>query len=290
MKIHCPTGMIVEARPWSLDDMGEMAIRASQPNVGDDLIVDAVTRQHVATVDPGPYPFVQAGDTHFDWKRVLKADLIWALYRIRAGSFPVYPDLGLDGEDYTFDFRCPDPSCDGHHKPDVHKIRLCDLQVRALPASSFEIMRSGKSFETKVAGKLVRWVLATSALDAPLREHVKRERKRTQNPKRPSTLAEDLAAQITWIEDVNGSDRDLGARAKWLGALSIGDWAHLRDEIIRAAPLVRNKADVTCEECGRVTPIPVPLFGTFFSPKDPAESILDAEEKATTTEAPRPSP
>lgn len=296
MREELPSGLVVELRPWSLGDMGDMAIRASQPNAGDELLLDAVARQHVETIDPGPYTFVQVGDAHFDWKGILKADVLWALYRIRAASFPDDPAHGLTGEDYTFDYRCPDVSCDGHKVPTTKTVRLCDLKVRKLPVASLAVMRSGASFETKVAGKTVKYVLPTFTLDAPLREHLKKERKASHNPKRPTTPAENIASQVTYIEGVKASERDLGARAKWLGALGAPDWAPFRDQLTKAGPVIGNKVDATCDTCGRVTTMNLPLEPSFFAPQDRSEELLEevgAEEerggeKETTTETPTP--
>jgi len=123
----------------------------------------------------------------------------------------------------------------------------------------------------------VKFVLSTMALDAPLRAYIKRERKRTNNPHRPITPAENLAAQITYIEGVKGSEADLAARAKWLGALGAPDWVPLRDAIIKAAPIVGTKTDAICDVCGRVTTIPFPLGASFFAPTDPSDSLLDEE-------------
>ena len=269
--------------------MGEMAIRASQPNVGEDLILDAVARQHVRTADPGPYPFVQLGDAHFTWSGMLKVDVLWSLYRLRAGSFPDDPEHGLTSEDYTFEHRCGDTACDGHKVPSVQRVRLCDLKQRKLPASSFATMRGGGSFETKVDGKVVKFVLPTFALDAPLREHLKKERKKANNPRRPVTPAEQIAAQLTFIEGVKNSDKDLGARAKWLAGLTAHQWVPLRDTITKAAPFVGNKVDATCDVCGRVEELGLPLVPSFFAPPDRSEELLDqAEEKTEPMETTSP--
>ena len=281
MRVELPSGMTLEMRPWSLGDMGEMAIRASQPNAGDALLFDAVSYQHVETIDPGPYPSVQVGDAKFDWARILKADVLWALYRIRAASFPDDPAHGLTGEDYQFPYRCPDPACEGHKIETTKTVRLCDLRVRKLPSASAAVMRSGASFETRVAGRVVKYVLPTFALDAPLREHLKRERKATRNPKRPTTPAEDLASQVVFIEGVKNSDKDLAVRAKWLGALSVHDWAPFRDELIRAAPVIGNRIDSVCDVCGRVTTSGLPLAQGFFAPLDRSEELLEEDEAET---------
>jgi hypothetical protein len=290
VRIECPSGLVIEARPWSLGDMGEMAIRASQSNQGDDLILDAVARQHASTVDPGPYAWIQAGDAHFAWTNVLKVDVLWSLYRLRAGSFPDDPEHGLTGEDYTYPFRCTNTECDGHKTESVQRVRLCDLKMRKLPASSAVVMQSGASFETKVACRVVKYVLPTFAIDAPLREYLKKERKTSGNPRRPVTPAEQIAAQVTFIEGVKNSDRDIGARAKWLGALEAFQWVPFRDTLTAAAPIIGNKTDATCDSCGRVTTIGLPLAPTFFAPPDRSEALLDEagaeeekEEKEETT-------
>jgi hypothetical protein len=277
MRIDCPSGLVIEARPWSLGDMGEMAIRAAQPNVGEELLVDAVARQHVTTVDPGPYNFVLPGAAKPDWMKVLKVDVLWALYRLRAGSFPDDPETGLTGDDYTFDYRCPDTACDGHKVVSVQRVKLSELKTRKLPAASFAVVKSGASFETTVAGKRIKFVLPSFAIDAPLREHLKRERKKTSNPRRMTTPAENLAAQIVDIEDVKAADRDLAARATWLGALTAPEWVPLRDAITKAAPSLDNKIDVSCDACGRTTTIGLPLSPGFFVPEERMEEPQDQD-------------
>jgi hypothetical protein len=281
MRVECPSGMVVEMRPWSLADMGNMAIRAESATADDDtLILDAVSRQHVATIDPGPYPSILVGDAHFDWKGVLKADVLWGLYRVRAGSFPSDPDHGLTGEDYTFEHRCPNPQCDGHKTPSVQRVRLCDLRVRKLPATSAEVMKSGRSFELTVAGRLVKYQLPTFAIDGPLRAYLKKVRKTEKNPKRPLTPAEMLASQVTYIEGVNGSEADLASRARWLGTLTAFDWLPIRDAIAKAAPFIDNKVNSVCDTCRGVTTTGLPLLEAFWVPPDRSEELLDAEEEA----------
>jgi hypothetical protein len=281
MQVELPSGLVVEMRPWSLEDMGAMAIRAANAREEDALVLDAVAHQHVATIDSGPYVFVQPGDVHFDWKSIMKVDVLWALYRTRVASFPDQPKFGLTSEDYTFEYRCPDTTCEGQKRLSIQKVRLCDLKVRKLPAASAVVMRSSKSFEVMVAGKLVKYVLPTFALDAPLREHVKREKKRTKDPRRPTTPAESIAAQVTFIEGVKASDRDLAARAKWLGGLMASEWVPLRDAITESAAFVGNRVDARCDVCGRVTTMGLPLGPTFFAPADRSEELLDeaAEEE-----------
>lgn len=276
MRIDCPSGLAFEAREWTLGDMEAMA-REAESDLDEEGIAAILRRAWTRTLDRGPYPFIDSMTAGYDWKRVLKADIVWALYRLRAGSFPDNEELGTTGEDYDFPTECP------HHKKPHEfqwRVKLSDIPVRALPDSSKVVMLGGQTLEAKTAdGRSVRYRLPTLEIDAELLEY--RKQKKIKTPARPSDY---FGAQATQIEGLKS--QDIAQRIKFFSDLPAKQFVPLRDQMSRAGCHVVALVSPTCPECGRTREVPLPLTPAFFMPRDPMSMAPEAEKaKASEDEA-----
>lgn len=278
MRIDCPSGLAFEAREWTLGDMEAMA-REAESDLDEEGLAAILRRAWTRTIDAGPYPFIDKMDVGFEWKRILKADIIWALYRLRAGSFPDDEERGTTGDDYDFQVECQ------AHKVPVEyqwQIKLSDIQVRALPDSSRVTMLSGRPLEAKTTdGRKVNFRLPTLEIDAELIEY--RKQKKIKSPPKPSDY---FGAQTTFIEGLK-SPQDIEKRIKFFSDLPAKQFVPLRDAMSRAGCHVLATVMPTCPECGRKREVRLPLTPAFFMPRDPMslDPIVEEASEEEDTQA-----
>lgn len=283
-----PSGLEIEFREWELDDMWRWAKRAEDGGSEDDVLAEATVPTLVKVVDPGPYGFLKEGATAIDPQRLLKVDVRWWLYRARAASHPDDPARKLTGEDYVFDWEC---QRDKKHAVEPRKVRLCDLRVKPLPASSLEHLKSGKSLTAKLpSGDVVSFVLPTVGIDKPMRrlmaERTKalRQKQKGARPVQP-TLPEAVACQIERISSL-GENQSFERKAEYIGKLKLREWEVLKKALQEASPAVKQTVDCPCDECGHVSEVSLPLTPGFFGPSSTEEAMADepkGEPKATET-------
>lgn len=263
--ITCPSGLVFEVRRWKLKDMEAMARDAQSGTLDEEAIANIVKAAWKRTIDRGPYRFIEPGEVGFDWKRLFKADIMWALYRLRAESFPANPERGWTGEHYTFDSEC------GAHPVPVKSpqvIRLCDLRMRPLPDSSRVLMLEGQPFKTKTPdGREISFRAPTLEVDAELRTHLKRMKRKAD----PSDF---FGAQTTRIE---GEGTDIASRIRFFAEMDLVDFIPVRDAMSRAACHVISVVNAVCTECGRNREVSLPLAPGFFMPPDPMRESPEEE-------------
>jgi hypothetical protein len=281
-----PSGLTIAHREWKFKDMRRWAKVAQDGGKNDDLLVEASVSTLESVIDPGPYAFLGKRTTVIDASRLLKKDVLWWVYRVRAASFPEDPKHGLTGEDYVFDWTC---HVDKKHVVAPKAIKLCDLRVKPLPEASVEHVRTGKDFTHKMpGGEVVSFVLPTVGIDKPLDQLTKRrttELRRTQKGAKAvePTMAEIVACQVTRVSSL-GENQSLERRAEYIDDLSIREWASLKNAITAAAPEIYQTVDCICDECGAKTEVRLPLTPGFFFPTEEEEAPmpdLETQEDAT---------
>jgi hypothetical protein len=271
-RIDCPSGFAFEARKWKLADMESLADRAESSSAGDEMLVDAVSRTWVQTLDPGPYPYIQSGKVAVPWERVIDQDILWGLFRVRAASFPSYPDRRLTGEHYQFDVTCQ--ACKPQHTF-AARVRLCDLKVRPLPEVSKKLLAEGKPFTvTALDGRLITFHLPSLERGRALSQHLARFK-----PKKKAKPSDILAAQAESIAGLK--HQDIASRARYFGQLDIDEYTFLRDTMSRVGANIITKVDATCDVCGTTREVVLPLRPGFFMPADPMEEAPDEEKEPT---------
>lgn len=279
-----PSGLVVAHREWKFGDMQRWAKTVEEGGSNDDLMVEATMSTLLRVEDPGPYPFAESA-TSLDPLRLLKKDVAWWLYRIRAASFPDDPKHGLTGEDYVFDWQC---RVDTKHAVTPKAVRLCDLRVKPLPETSVVHIQTGKDFTVVMpGGETVSFVLATVGIDQPMRQLMKRRtaelrRKKKGAPAVEPTMAEIVACQITRVSSIREENQSLERRAAYIENLTFREWSVLKEAIEKAAPEIYQKVDCICDECGATTEVRLPLTPGFFFPDREEE----AAEETTSTSTP----
>lgn len=283
MLVSCPSGLVFEAQEWDLADMSAMA-RAAEDNLSEEAIATIVSRAWVRTIDPGPYPFISSLDAGFDWKRVTKVDVMWALFTIRAGSFPDDSVRGLTGDDYVFDVDCTNrehKGFDGQYEPftSQQRVKLSGLKARPLPESTRETMRAGKPLSVKTpSGRTIEYRLPTLEVDAELREHLKDRKRREKLTELPTPGPTDyFGAQASRIEGLK--TQDIASRIAFFASrdMTLKQFVPVRDAMVAAGSSIDTKVPVQCPECSRRWVSQLPLQPAFFLPPSPEDDVVGTE-------------
>ncbi len=271
------SGFKFRARKWKLKDMEGLARAARTASAQDDLLVSAVQRTWVETIEPGPYAHIPVGDVGFDWKRIAKPDVLWALFRVRVASWPNDPERGITSEHYHFDVKCP------HCQPSYtfkQMIVLSSLKVRPFPEESLERMRKNEPFTlTAPDGKVIAYRLPTLGQDELLIKHLARFKRKRDD----ADASELLAAQIDSISGLKG--RDLATKIAYIANLEIDEFAAVRDGMSRSNAHIISRVDATCDVCKTRFQVKLPLEGSFFMPSDPMEESPEDPEPEDVTES-----
>lgn len=247
MIVECPSGLVVELRPMT----GQEILLVAQQHDG--MVADLVQRFvggcWVETRATGPYKGMQVGGGRPDLLRLLKGDTSWLYIQLRRISVP-------DGDKYSWTHGCS--SCGEQFE---HEVLLADLKLQALPQSSADRLQAGETFEAALPdGRAVRFVLQTLQHDRDIADRIREEIKRQKGRGRSTTLLDTLAAQITDLEGCKTwQDRwkallklDLPALGGLQGAMEDADCGFDTDVPVR------------CPFCGWREDVSVPFGRSFW--------------------------
>lgn len=294
-----PSGLKIGFRKWKFGDMERWAELAESGAVDTDVMAEACVLTCERILDPGPYRFLKTDATTLDPSRLLKVDLMWWLYRIRAASHPTNEETKTNGDHYVFDWEC---SRNKAHRPRPRMMRLTrydpatklGLKVRDLPPASVDHVATGKPLAVTLSnGDVVEYRLPVVGMDRLLHEEMKRRTKaaRKNDPRAPEVKARQsdaIACQIVGVKSL-GANASFEKRAAFIQGLDTDLFGELTTAMIHAAPAINTKFDCYCDECGGKTVVALPLTPGFFLPE--VKIWDDEEEEAKTpadTETPNP--
>lgn len=239
--ITCPSGLQLEIREMRGRELGLLASNGEDDgspeskkkkaknvafNPTDAVLGNLTTSPGAAVsiVDQGPY------GSPFDLKRVLICDRFFALLRVRAETW---------GADYEFRVRCRDQQCPSYKKPFVWSEDLDGLEVKPLPESSREKIKSGNNtFDLLVGGRKAKFSLLTGLDES---------RQLPEVPKHKLILAQ-VASRLTYVEglDVTKWDNLLD----WIGDLPVPELIAVREQLEDVDGGVQTNCIAACPDCG----------------------------------------
>jgi len=282
-ELHLPSEAVIEANGFGGKEIIAIAERVGA-NASGETLTTVMTSCHVGTLDPGPYPFLEAGPGKPNWNKLLWTDLLVAMLRLRIESFPSLlpgeqvleakpgqpppPAPRTVGRTYEFEFSCEfcRHLCGG-------EIDLADLladpdHYRPLPDASKARIAASQFFPLEVPGVgKVLFDLRRAEHDAPMRALLKREGRRKE------TDVESIAKRLKRVEAGGGKvyeQNDLRGMWRWCCGLS-GDAI---DQLLAGMEAAEGGLDTeitawcdNMEQCGREQRISLPFGRTFFRPR-----------------------
>jgi hypothetical protein len=243
--VNLPSGAIVELRALSLADENHLNEANKRRKKDSNPLVEILGRCTLRVIDPGPYPFMRAGEPA-QWGKMLRGDFWWALLELRALSY-------RDGDTFDMVLRCADRTCKNRWE-ERFSLRK-DLPMIALSRAAAEHLREKQPHETTIDGRKVSFHLPIGDTEDEI------ERMRDKFPGRG--MACTLRA---YIEDVEGLERreimdwldGEGARSKWPG-LSSDDGEQLRAAFFAEDCGVDTTIHTECPRCGTETSADLPF-------------------------------
>lgn len=245
VSVTLPSGAAIELRALSLADENYLTEANKRRKKGSNPLVEIVGRCTLQVTDPGPYPFVRAGEAA-PWGRLLRGDFWWALLELRALSY-------RDGDTFDMVFRCASGGCLNHWE---ERIRLrTDLPMIPLSPAAAARIRDKQPHEATIDGRRVAFQLPIGDTEDEI------ERMRDKFPGRG--MACGLRARIL---DVEGLERreildwldGEGARGKWPG-LTSADAEDLRAAFDAEDCGVDTTIRSECPRCGEETARDLPF-------------------------------
>lgn len=282
-EIHLPSGASIEATTFGGREIIAIAERVGA-NASGETLTTVMTSCHVGTLDPGPYPFLEAGVGKPNWAKFLWTDLLVALIRLRIASFPSLmpgeeeakvvpgqpppPPPRTVGRTYEYEF-----SCEFCRHLCSHEIDLVELlddpdHYRPLPDASKARIAASQFFplEVKGVGKVL-FDLRRAEQDPPMRALLKREGRRKE------TDVESIAKRLKRVETAGGKifeQNDLRGMWRWACGLSGDALDQLLAGMEEAEGGLDTEITAWCdnmEQCGREQRITLPFGRTFFRPR-----------------------
>lgn len=288
MNILCPSGFSFEAREWSLDDLAGMGQLLRSGKGFERALSFACARSWVRTIDAGPYHVKD--DVQPDFTRVLKHDVLWATFQIRAGSMPDDPTLGHTGDDYLLEFVCPNK--DAEHKRKDRRFwwaeKLSEITFEKLPETTFDAMREGRSISAKLPNDVeVKFDVSTIELDSRVEEYRadidKKVKSKKDGARRYEEGIEYIGVRLRYVSAL-GEDgsRDVQKRVRWAAELPMRQFFPLRDAIMQAEPHLDTTINPECPDCGQMLRMQLPIQQSFVTSPDPfvKAQILQAKQEA----------
>ena len=255
IKIVCPSGFAGEARRWKGKEVTKLAdeLDADEdiPDGGMSFLLSGPWEQ---TIETGPYSFVKEGDTKPAWRRVLKGDVLGALYQMRIGSF-------RDGDTYDFDFQC-----DKCKKKTPWTLKLSTILAREqkLPDASRQALIDGVDLIGKLFdGTPVTFKLGTIDLEAAMNKYRAQLIRQKKRVSKQQGIVDAVAAQTVTID---GKRLDIRERYSWASDLELDDLIDLADQFSEADCGYDTEVEVRCEHCRWVMEIDLPLGRSFLVP------------------------
>jgi len=257
IKIVCPSGFAGEARRWK----GLEVIKLADSLEDDEDIPDGGMSHLLhgpweTTTNTGPYRFITEGTTKPDWSRMLKGDILGALYQMRIGSF-------RDGANYDFDFQCERPRC---RKGTPWTIDLHTILEREqkLPKESFDAMREGVDHRTTLFdGTELSYKLGSTAIEKDMNALRKQQVARGDRLSKTSGMIDAIAAQVSTVA---GARLDIRERWKWASELDLDDLIDIADKITGSDCGYETEIEVKCMHCNWVQGLDLPLGKSFLVP------------------------
>jgi hypothetical protein len=246
--ITCPSGLVGEVRGFKVKEANILADKAAlKKGTAYDTILSGCW---LNTVDPGPYPWLEAGKP-VDWSKALVCDRFYALLQIRAATF---------GEDYAFKLKCQNSACGEAFE---WEIKVADLPIKQLPEFSKDVLRGGSTrFETTLSdGKRCWFKLLNGAAEAA-----------AANSMRLANGRRIVFSLMQRIEEVEGVPR--AQLSRYLDDLDLGELFSLVEQFDEADGGVETLIDVECPHCGTTQGVQLPFGQDFFSPPKKKTALL----------------
>jgi phage FluMu protein Com len=274
MRIVCPSGFSGQARKLRGSELQTMADRIEEDSTisdGGTTIAPLLSGVWLETTDPGPYSFMTASDTTTpDWLRMVKADVIGALFQVRVGSF-------RDGHLYTFTTQCP--ACKKRYDCDIDMQKVILDKANPIPETTLEALKSGAALSAKlVDGRAVKFRLTTMGDDiahAKIRKQLVRRKERANDT---TNIIDQLAMMIVSVEGLTQLDP---IRAwKWARDLELDDLYSLIDQFDAQSGGYDTMIDARCPHCKHLQEIDLPLGRSFLDPRkrsDRSEKQMEME-------------
>lgn len=277
MEITCPSGLVGRIRRIRGTELSALAEQSDGENSAESGIATIVGGCWEETVDAGPYPESIAPigpGMRPNWKTMLKGDLAYALFRLRAASVET-PDeppgpWGI-GDCYYFDVQCE--RCRVRYS---WQLLLSDLRCVRLPETSQTILGDpAQSFRCEVGGHKYTFALQSAARDEPMGKLRKQQRRTT------ATMVDSLCAQTI---SVDGQALDIRRRWAHLEKLDMPMLQRLRQAYEAADCGIDTEVQTRCPECRWTQDIELPMGKGFFAPKSrpPLEPIEEADSSPST--------
>lgn len=278
--VACPSGMTIEARALSGEEVIIMGDQkgSSRAQAAVNAILHTVHACHLRTVEPGPYSFVVEGTGKPDMRRVLWADILFALVEIRRATFPKSrSELGFTdlynvgdtrpmGDILDFDITCQ--GCKKLIEQSVDLSLLVKTRTRRILPHVAAAVSRGESLAKRLDNDVVvHWRPGTPSMDDALRDLMKREARTKE------TQVELVAKHATHVVDPRvkgGVKNDLRSIWRWVKKLPADDLDDLVRTIDDEQPSFDNEETITCphEGCGVEQVIVLPFGGPpFFNPR-----------------------
>lgn len=279
-EIPLPSGAVIEANGFGGREIIAIAERVGA-NASGETLTTVMTSCHVGTLDPGPYPFLEAGAGKPSWQKLLWTDLLVAMVRLRIESFPSLaageeplkpgetgPAPRTVGRAYEFEFSCEHCRhlCGG--EIDLAELLADPDHYRPLPESSRARIAASQLFPLTVPGVgSVLFDLRRAEQDAPMRALLKREGRRKE------TDVESIAKRLKRVEAAGGKvyeQNDLRGIWRWCCGLSGDALDQLLAGMEAAEGGLNPEITAWCdnvEQCGREQRISLPFGRTFFRPR-----------------------
>lgn len=272
MRIVFPSGFCGEARKLRGHEIQAVADRIEEDATiadGSSTIAPLLAGVWLGTTDPGPYSFVTAGETSPEWSRLLKADVIGALFQVRVGSF-------RDGHIYQFPAQCP--ACKKRYDCDVDIKAVILDKMKPVPEATCEAIRKGEALTAHLSdGRAVKFRMTTMADDMPaakLRKQLVRAGVRGNDS---MTIVDHVAMMVVSVEGQNHMD----PKRVWLWAreLDLDELYGLTDQFDAQTGGYDTVINAKCPHCKHIQELDLPLGRTFLDPRRRQDS---AEEEETT--------
>lgn len=241
-----PSGLCVELREALLVDQDRLAAKSLQRSGMGllSLLKGCTTR----VMDPGPYPFLKAGDK-VDWSRVSQEDVLAGLFHLRK--------LTYDETELTFEVVCPDPMC---QKKFEHTVELETLPYNEMSARARESISTGRPLEWifKKAKMNIRWEVITGVQSTKIAMLLMEGQQK--GGKDTALQHETFCAMIKGIEG-----KALNDIRRTLQFLPLNDKRAFQAEIDDAQGGYNVVVKIDCVRCNRTIQEVVSVGSDFFS-------------------------
>lgn len=228
------------------------------------------------TIDAGPYTTIKVGDVKPDLTKMLKGDLLYWLWRLRAASVTTpdeEPGPWGPGDWYHFETKCIECK---HQYP--WRVLLSSMKIQKLPEASAEQLLTGDGrFTTTVDGREYTFELAKVEQESAM------QKLRKQQKRVAATKIDRITQQTVSIEGLKS--QDIRKRYEHIRALDNPDLQALEKAYDAADCGIDTSFHTKCPRpgCRWVQETELPLGKGFFAPKRPygAEPEPTEEDEET---------